>query len=163
LQEAVCALGPQLHTSMDLQPCSIEERKSRPMKKLTCVFRECPTFRAIWLTKARADATHSLQSVAGQDDHGRLIYRGKLYNRRSWSWRPPKIIWSQGRRAHEPPNPDNARVHILKEVLKNGVLCVVAINKCDCGGHLIRDLMTSDLYCEECGLVYDKIVWLREY
>ncbi len=152
---------PHLETSFQSGVYSIEGKKDRPMGKLRCVFRECPTFRAIWLTKTRADSSFTLQSIA-DEDHGQLVYRGKRFNRDSWTWQPPKLIWSQGRRAHEPPNPANAKPLILQEVLKNGVIKLEAVTRCTCGGQILKDSYHGEMYCAECGLIYEDVIWFEE-
>jgi hypothetical protein len=81
---------------------------------------------------------------------GRLLYNGRLYNRNSWSWRPPKFIRLQGREAKEEPNSRNSHPEIYLTTLNGEEL---KLDACPCGGELVKDRCEC-LYCRDCGLIY---------
>ena len=81
---------------------------------------------------------------------GRLLYNGRLYNRGSWSWRPPKFIRLQGREAKEEPNSRNSHPEIYLTTQNGHEL---QLDACPCGGELVKDNCEC-LYCRDCGEVY---------
>ena len=42
-----------------------------------------------------------IQSLISFDEKGRMLYRGRRYDRSSWTFRPPKVIRIQGRQAKD--------------------------------------------------------------
>lgn len=81
---------------------------------------------------------------------GRLLYNGRLYNRSSWTWRPPKFIRLQGREAKEEPNSRNSHPEIYLTTQNGHEL---QLDACPCGGELVKDSCEC-LYCRDCGEVY---------
>jgi len=84
------------------------------------------------------------------EKNGHLIYNGKPYTRACWSWRPPKIIWQQGRSAKEESNPINNKPEIT--IYADGKM--ITFNKCPCGGELLMD-HNYNLYCVDCSIIYE--------
>jgi len=86
--------------------------------------------------------------VAERD--GRLIYNGRLYTRACLSWKPPKIIWQQGRPAKEESDPRNNNPEIA--IYADGK--IITLDKCPCGGELLMD-HNYNLYCNDCSIIYE--------
>lgn len=119
------------------------------VRKLNCILHQ-DLFGPIWEGGIRPHGTpFFLRRHISIDAKGRLRYYNKLYNRRIWSWQPPKVIRLQGRIAEEYPNPSN---NAPIDWFKLGDTWVKVRRSCDeCDGDLIYE-PDGLLYCNECGL-----------
>lgn len=135
--------------------------RGRKLRTLRCVMGADRTFARIWHGSVPSTlASPTLQSLWSVDAHGRLIYRGKIYNKDSWAtytdggviyYGPPRFIRGLGRSAKEYPNPRNTHpcIRILTKNHKS-----LIVDECPkCGGELVYD-NNMELYCRECGLIY---------
>ena len=99
----------------------------------------------------------TIKSILSEDDKGRLLYRGRLFDRRRWSWRPPKILRMMGRQARDFTDLRNS--YPTEEIEQDDtILRVRAICTRDpkrgpyCDGKLLYDKRYY-LYCEKCFLI----------
>ncbi len=94
-----------------------------------------------------------LKSRYGQSKDGkRWLLNGRPFDRHRWRYYlPPKEIRLMGRYAKEEPNILNTYPKEVK-VREDGTKVRIRRN-CSCGGKLIYDVHTHDLYCQECFLV----------
>lgn len=92
-----------------------------------------------------------IRCQVGEDLDSHLLYNGRRYTRRVWSWRPPKIIRMQGRLAREYSDPRNEHPEIII-ITQNGE--ALKLDACPCGGELIMD-HRGFLYCASCHLIYE--------
>lgn len=128
----------------------------RIKKKPPCyLFRSEPLFERIW-TGGVVRGTHlALKLQLSEDKYGQLLYNGKLYNRDSWTWRPPKFVRLQGRLAKEYTDPRN--FYPTDEIDTEDGHSIRIRAKCrgikkPCGGELLYDKLLF-LYCIDCGLI----------
>ena len=108
------------------------------------------------------EASLTLRYQVATDEHGRLLYNGKRYNRGVWYkffvadskyYGPPKVIRQQGRMAVEYYNARNRRPTEVIDLEDGSHKRIRKV--CDeCQGRLEFD-ETMVLYCIECGLVAD--------
>lgn len=118
-------------------------------KRLLC--EEDRAFWQIWSGGVIRGRKLTLKFQLAEDEQGRLLYNGRLYNRDSWTWRPPKFIRQRGRYAKEIPNPLNTRPTEIIEHEDGQKERVRRV--CDrCGGQYIYDPRTMELFCEVCNL-----------
>lgn len=91
------------------------------------LFRKClkkePIFTRIWLGRSNLRLKKLLPLLA-VDERGRIFYRGRLYDKHTWTkffevdvllWGPPPYIRRQGRYAREPSDPFNDYPTEVKE------------------------------------------------
>lgn len=81
------------------------------------------------------------------------MLNGRPFNLDRWRyWRPPKFIRIRGRYAREQPNELNSYPTEVREKEDGSKERMRRV--CDrCGGRLVYDYITLDLYCEKCQLV----------
>ncbi|OPY49330.1 MAG: hypothetical protein A4E49_03153 [Methanosaeta sp. PtaU1.Bin112] len=119
-------------------------------KRLLC--EEDRAFWHIWSGGVIRGRRLTLRCQLAEDEQGRLLYNGRLYNRDSWTWRPPKFIRLRGRYAKENPDPLNSYPTEIREKEDGSKERMRRV--CDrCGGRLVYDIITLDLYCQECFIV----------
>jgi hypothetical protein len=130
---------------------NIEERRTK--LKPPCRLAQCePTFERIWTGGLLTGAYFSIRLQISTDERGRLLYNGKLYNKNSWTWQPPKFIRLQGRHAKETLNPFNSYPNEI--IVLDGKKIIVP-QYCDaCGGDLVYD-HNMNLYCVRCELIQE--------
>jgi len=128
--------------AVDLRTIAIEGRK---------LFEKDKAFRHIWEGGILRGCSLILKCQVSFDSKGRLLYNGRLYNRNSWSWRPPKFIRMQGRLAKESADPRNNHPEIVIFTVGGEALWLDA---CPCGGELLMD-NNENLYCSECKIIYE--------
>lgn len=95
--------------------------------------------------------THTFTAIHSSPYLIFLLYNGHLYNRNSWSWRPPKFIRLQGRQAKESADPRNNHPEIVIFTVHGDALWLDA---CPCGGELLMD-NNENLYCSKCKIIYE--------
>ena len=115
------------------------------------VFEKDKAFRAIWEGGILRGCSFKIRCQVSIDSQGRLLYNGRLYNRNSWSWRPPKFIRMQGRLARESTDPRNNHPEIVIYTMNGEALLLDA---CPCGGELLMD-NNENLYCDKCKIIYE--------
>ena len=115
------------------------------------VFEKDKAFRTIWEGGILKGCSLKIRCQVSLDPKGRLLYNGRLYNRNSWSWRPPKFIRQQGRLAKESTDPRNNHPEIVIYTMSGRALLLDA---CPCGGELLMD-RNGYLYCSSCKIIYE--------
>ena len=110
-------------------------------------------FSPIWKGGILHGAHLILKIQVSKDAWGRLLYNGRLYNRSSWTYMPPKFIRLQGRQAKEFSSFYNNYPTDIIEVDEEKVRIR---RTCDCGGKLVYD-KRAWLYCEKCHLIDNDI------
>lgn len=120
------------------------------VRKLKCILHNDLVFWVIWRGGVLPFGTHlALNAQVSIDARGRLRYYGRLYDQRTWSWQPPKVVRLQGRGAKEYPSDANRRP---TDWTKVDDVWVGILRRCDeCNGDLVYEPDRS-LYCSECGL-----------
>lgn len=126
---------------------NFEGMKFRPTCELD------PFFIRVWRGGFPKGTKLIIKAQLSEDDKGRLLYYGKLYNRDCWTWQPPKFIRLRGRTAKEQPNPFNNYPTRIIEVDNKKVRIRDSCR--NCGGRLVYDTITMDLYCEDCFVVHE--------
>lgn len=114
-------------------------------------FERDAAFRHIWEGGILRGYSLKIKCQVSIDSKGRILYNGRLYNRNSWSWRPPKFIRQQGRLAKESTDPRNNHPEIVIYTMKGKALLLDA---CPCGGELLMD-NNENLYCSKCKIIYE--------
>jgi hypothetical protein len=122
-------------------------------RELKCISKDIG-FSPIWKGGILHGAHLILKIQVSEDTRGRLLYNGRLYNRSSWSYMPPKFIRLQGRQAKECSSFYNDYPTDVIEVDDEKVRIR---RTCGCGGKLVYD-KRAWLYCEKCHLVDNDIV-----
>ncbi|VVB63975.1 Uncharacterised protein [uncultured archaeon] len=129
-----------------------EEMAKYTDHELKCIFRD-RGFSPIWKGGILHGAHLILKIQVSEDEQGRLLYNGRLYNRRSWSYMPPKFIRLQGRLAKEYSSYYNNYPTDTIEVDDKKFRIRLT---CNCGGKLVYDKQAWR-YCEECYLIDNDI------
>jgi hypothetical protein len=122
-------------------------------RELKCISRDIG-FSPIWKGGILRGAHLILKIQVSEDPWSRLLYNGRLFNRRSWSYMPPKFIRLQGQQVKE-----------YSLFYKNYPTDVIEVEDekvrirrtCDCGGKLVYD-KRAWLYREKCRLIDNDIV-----
>ena len=120
--------------------------------ELKCISKDVG-FSPIWKGGILRGAHLILKIQVSEDAQGRLLYNGRLYNRSSWTYMPPKFIRLQGRQAKEFSSFYNNYPTDIIEVDEEKVRIR---RTCDCGGKLVYD-KRAWLYCEKCHLIDNDI------
>lgn len=136
--------------SEDILRSGASNNEGKKLRKLHCPFESDPAFHAIWAGGFPSGVHLSLKLQVATDHKGRLLYNGRLYNRDSWTWQPPKFIRLQGRHAKDIIDFRNypAKAYIITQ--KGDV---IELDACICGGELLYD-HNEELYCSACGAMY---------
>jgi len=98
-----------------------------------------------------------IKSIYSEDDKGRLLYLGKPFDRRRWSWRPPKIIRMMGRHARDYTDlrnsyPTDEITHEDGSKERIRATCKSKEKGDECKGKYLYD-QRYYLYCERCFLI----------
>jgi hypothetical protein len=112
-------------------------------------------FSPIWEGGILRGAHLTLKVQVSEDAWGRLLYNGKLFNRRQWSYQPPKFIRLQGRLAKEFTsfynNYPTDVIEIEGQKVRIRRMCDNIVNNAICGGKLEYD-PRGFLFCTVCDL-----------
>ncbi len=138
-----------LYAGVNLRAYSIVEMESYQDVR---GFSKDKGFTPIWEGGVLHGGHLTIRVQVSEDAIGRLLYNGRLYNRQSWSYRPPKFIRMQGRIAKEFTSFYNNYPNKVIEV--DGEPFRIR-RTCDCGGRLVYD-ERAYLYCEQCHLIDDE-------
>jgi hypothetical protein len=130
-----------------------EEMTKYTDHELKCISRDIG-FSPIWKGGILHGVHLILKIQVSEDAWGRLLYNGRLYNRRSWSYMPPKFIRLQGRQAKEYTSFYNSYPTDTIEVDDKKIRIR---RTCGCGGMLVYD-KRAWLYCEKCHLIDNDLV-----
>ena len=91
------------HDAVNIQSIVDDEMAQYTNNELKCISKD-RGFSPIQAGGILHGAHLILKIQVSEDEGSRLLYNGRLYNRRSWSYRPPKFIRLQGREAKEYPS-----------------------------------------------------------
>jgi hypothetical protein len=149
-----CALsGLNSYDVVNLRTIINDEMAQYTDHELKCISRDMG-FSPIWKGGILRGAHLILKIQVSVDDWGRLLYNGRLYNRSSWTYMPPKFIRLQGRQAKEYSSFYNSFPTDIIEVDEEKIRIR---RTCSCGGKLVYD-KRAWLYCEKCHLIDNDIV-----
>jgi hypothetical protein len=115
-------------------------------------------FKPIWEGGILHGCHLTLKVQVSEDAWGRLLYNGRLYNRNSWSYRPPKFIRLQGRLAKEFTSFFN---NFPTDIIEVDDKQIRIRRTCECGGKLEYD-HRAVLFCTKCHLVENEHVLLDD-
>jgi hypothetical protein len=122
-------------------------------RELKCISKDIG-FSPIWKGGILHGAHLILKIQVSEDTRGRLLYNGRLFNRSSWSYMPPKFIRLQGRQAKECASIYN---NYPTDIIEEDDQKIRIRRNCGCGGKLVYD-KRAWLYCEKCHLIDNDIV-----
>ncbi|VVB63276.1 Uncharacterised protein [uncultured archaeon] len=140
------------YDTVDLRTLINDEMAQYTDHELKCISKDVG-FSPIWEGGILHGAHLILKFQVSEDALGRLLYNGRLYNRRSWSYVPPKFIRLQGREAKEYSSFYN---NYPTDVIEVDDEKVRIRRTCGCGGKLVYD-KRAWLYCEKCHLIDNDI------
>ena len=137
---------------INLQTIINQEMDNYSDHELKCISKDTG-FSPIWKGGILHGAHLILKIQVSEDALGRLLYNGRLYNRSSWTYMPPKFIRLQGRQAKEFSSFYN---NYPTDIIEADDEKVRIRRTCGCGGKLIYD-KRAWLYCEKCHLIDNDI------